>query len=174
MADEGGIDTAIAVELFFKWKNYQRFIDVIPQQPHASLSPGPELRRYVVDHRNSTLLHLSSHAPVKGGRVDDDGEVGLAFVGFGNQMLVEAQDLRQMANDFGDADDGEIFRVDHGVTAGGPHALAADAEEFKRGLCGDSRPRLSSGAKLLSLSLSSPVESFDELRAVHFPGSFAS
>ena len=57
-----------------------------------------------------------------------------------------------MAENFGDADDGKIFGVDDGVASGGPHAVSADAEEFEmvgwERLCGDSRPRLSGGAKL--------------------------
>ena len=36
-----------------------------------------------------------------------------------------------MAEDFGDADDGEVFGVDDCVAAGGAHAVSADAEEFE-------------------------------------------
>ncbi len=131
MADEGRVDSAVAIELFFEGKNHQRLVDVVAQQAHASLAPRPELRRDVVDHGNAALLHLPRHAPVEGGRVDDDGEIGLALVGFFDQMLEQAVDFWQMAENFGDADDGKIFRVDDGVAAGGAHALSADAEEFE-------------------------------------------
>jgi hypothetical protein len=78
-----------------------------------------------------------------------------------------------VAEDFRDADDREIFRIDNCVTARSPHSLPAHAEEFKlRGLCGDSRPRLSSGAKLRS-PRDSPPESLYELGSIHFPRSFA-
>ena len=40
-------------------------------------------------------------------------------------------------------------------------------------MCGDSRPRLSSGAKLRSLSSGSPLKSLNELRAIHFVGTSA-
>ena len=78
---------------------------------------------------------------------------GLRRVGFFDQMLEQAVDLWQMAEDFGDADDGEIFRVDHGVAASGTHAVSADAEE-------------------LELRVAA-AQGFDKLRAVHFSGSFA-
>jgi hypothetical protein len=59
-----------------------------------------------------------------------------------------------MAEDFGDADDGEVFGVDNCVAAGGAHAVSADAEEFKGSVAAS--------------------QGFDELSAVHFPRSFAS
>jgi hypothetical protein len=58
-----------------------------------------------------------------------------------------------VAEDFGDADYGKIFRVDDGVAAGGAHAVSADAEEFKLRFAA--------------------MQGFNKLRAVHFPGSFA-
>jgi hypothetical protein len=36
-----------------------------------------------------------------------------------------------MAEDFGDADNGEVFRVDDGVATDGAHAVSADAEELE-------------------------------------------
>src|SRR5258708_3079012 len=137
MADERRIHPAITVELFLKGKYHQRFVDIVAQQAHASLTPRPELRRDVVHHRNTALLHLPRYTPVEGGRVDDDGEIGLAPVGFFDQLAVAGEDLGQVAENLGDADDGKIFRVDDGVAAGGAHALSADAEEFKlRCVCG--------------------------------------
>src|SRR5580658_1419907 len=153
MADESRIDSAVAVELFFEGKDHQSFVGVVADEADASLPPCPELRRDVVDHGNAALLHLPGYAPVECGRVDHDGEIGLATVGFFDQMLEQAVDLGQMAKDFGDADYRKIFRVDDRVAAGGTHAVSADAEEF------DLRVEAMQG--------------FDELCAVHFPGSFA-
>ncbi len=153
MADKGGVHSAVAIELFFEWKDHQRFVDVFADEANASLAPCPELRRDVVDDWDAALLHLTRHAPVEGWRVDDDGEIGLALVGFLDQMLEQAVDLGEMAEDFGDADDREILGVDDRVAAGGAHAVSADAEKFELRVAA--------------------VQSFDELRAVHFSGSFA-
>src|SRR5258706_4935028 len=153
MANESCVHSTVAVELFFNRKNPQRFVDVLAQQSHSPLPPRPKLRRDIVDHRNASLLHLPSYAPVEGWRVDDDGEVRFALVGFFNQMLVEAVDLRQMAEDFRDADNRKIFRVDDGVAADGAHAFSADTEEIN--------PRIAA------------TQGFNELRAVHFSRSFA-
>src|SRR5882672_1360572 len=153
MADEGCIHSAVAVEPFFEGKNHQHFVDVIAQEQDASLTPCPELWRNVVGHRNAALLHLPRYAPVERWRVDHDGEIGLAAVGFCDQTLVKAINLGQMAEDFSDADDGEIFRVDDGFATCGAHASSADAEEFELRIAA--------------------AQGFDELRAVHFSGSFA-
>src|SRR5580658_9329185 len=130
MAYEGGVDSAIAVELFFEGKDDERLVNVVSQQTHASLAPRPELWCDVIDHGDAAFLHLPRHAPVECGRVDDDGEPGLALVGFFDQTLEQAVDLRQMAEDFSDADDRKIFGVDDGVAAGGAHPVSADTEEF--------------------------------------------
>ena len=79
MSDEGRVDSPFAIELLLKRKNHQRFIDVVAEQPHPSLSPCPELRRNVINHGNAALLHLPRDSPVERGRVDDDGEIGFAL-----------------------------------------------------------------------------------------------
>src|SRR6266404_3251725 len=56
-----------------------------------------------------------------------------------------------MSQDFGDADDREITRVDDGVAAGVAHALAADAEKLERRVA--------------------TAQGLDELGAIHFTGS---
>jgi hypothetical protein len=68
-------------------------------------------------------------------------------------MVEEPIDFSEMAKDFNDADDGEVFGVDDGVTSCFPHAWSTHAEELEVG--------------------SSSVHRFDELGSVHFTGSFA-
>src|SRR5579863_6064088 len=97
MADEGSIHAAVAVKLFFKWKDDESFVDVIAQQADASLAPRPELWRNVVDNRDAELLHLAGDAPVESWRIDDDGKIRLTPIAFCNQMPVESVDFRQMA-----------------------------------------------------------------------------
>ena len=54
----------------------------------------------------------------------------MASVGLSDQLVKQAVDFGQMADDFRDADYGEVFRVDHGVASGGAHAVSAHAEKF--------------------------------------------
>src|SRR5580693_4893 len=153
MADEDRIHSTVSVEPFFKGKDHQRFVDIVADEADSSLAPRPELRCNVVDHWNAALLHLPRYAPVEGGRVDHDGEIGLALISFFDQMLEQTVYLWQVAEDFGDADYGKIFRVDYDVAAGGAHAASADAEEFELRVAA--------------------AHGFDELSAVHFSGGFA-
>ena len=84
--------------------------------------------------------------------------------------MVPAVDLRQMAEDFGNADDGEVFGVDDDLAAGGAHALSACAEEGK--FSGLRLQRRGCGASLHMDRRDSTAQGFDQLRTVHFPGSF--
>src|SRR5580704_11014125 len=153
MADKSSVYSTLSIELLLKRKNHQRLVDVIPQQTYAPLSPCPELRCNIIDNGNAALLHLPRHPPVKCRRVDHDGEVGPASVSFLDQMPVEAENLGQVAENFGDADHGEILSVDDCVAAGGAHPLSANAEELNL--------------------LIAAAQGCNELRAVHFSGSFA-
>ena len=154
MPHEGGVDSAIAIELFFEGKDDERLVDVLAQKLDAPLPPCPELWTDVVDDGNAALAHLARHPPVESGRIDDDGKVGAALVGGANQFFVKAENFWEMADDLSDTDDGEVFGVDDDVAAGGAHAVSARAEE--RDAAGDSS-----------------AQSFNQLRSIHFARSFA-
>src|ERR1700751_797312 len=147
MSNERGIHAALAIELLFERKNDQRLGDVLAQQSDTSPAPCPKLRRDVVDDGNSSPLKLASDAPIEGWRVNHDREIGLAPLGFINQFVKESPNFGEMAQDFGDADDGEIAGIDEGVAACLAHARAAHAEELERGIA--------------------PPQGLDELRAIH-------
>ena len=91
--------------------------------------------------RNAALPHLSSDPPIECWGVDDDGEIRLALVSLRNQTPIQSKNLRQLAENFGDADDCEIFGVDNGVAPGSPHPVPADTKEFERlFVCRDGAP----------------------------------
>src|ERR1035438_1351495 len=160
MADESRVHAAIPVELFFERKDHQGFIHVLAQKLHPSLPPCPELRTDVVHDRNAASPHPPGHSPVEARGVDDDREVRPPLVGRANQTLIEAENLRKMAEDFSDADNREVLGVDDNIAARGAHALPTGAEESK--LCG--------GGALPRLWMS--AQRFDELRAIHVSGGF--
>src|ERR1700690_1255142 len=108
MAHKCRIHSAIAIKLLFERKNDESLVYVLAQKLHTPLPPRPELRTHVIDDENSALAHLPRHAPIEGGRVDDDGEVGTPLVGGANELLVEAKNFWKMADDFRNADDGEV------------------------------------------------------------------
>src|SRR5207253_10819081 len=151
VSDETRIYSAIAVELFFKRKYNQRLGDIFSKQPHATLPPCPELRAHIVDDRDSALVHLPRDAPVECGRINDDGEVWPAAVGFNNQLAKQAPNFGKMAENFCDSDNGKLLGIDDGVASGGAHALSANPGEFER--------RIISAQRL------------HKLRAIHFAGS---
>src|SRR5579864_1668824 len=153
MTNKGRVHAAVAVEPFFKRENNEGLVDVIAEEAYASLAPGPELRRNVVDRGDAAAFHLAGDAPVESGRIDKDGEVRLAAVGFADQALVESQNFGEVTENLGDADDRQVFGIDDGVAPGGAHPVTANAEELERWI--------------------EVPQSFDELCTVHFTGRFA-
>src|SRR5208282_5429490 len=163
MPDKRRVHSAIAIELFFKGKNDQRLVDILAQKFDPSLPPRPELRADVINDWNPAPAHLPRHAPVKGWSVDNDSERRALLIGRANQLLIESKNLRQVADDFGDADNGQVFCVDDDLAACRAHPLSARPEEtdlpsLRRGR----RPRLPGGAKLRP-----PPQRVDQLRAIH-------
>src|SRR3979490_1315428 len=124
MSDKRRIHPVNAIEIFFEGKDHERLVDVLAEQFHASLAPCPELRTDVVDDRDAALVHLASYAPVEGRGVDDDGEFWVFIIGGADQFAEEAVNFREMTEDFGDADDGEVFGVDDYLAACSAHAVA--------------------------------------------------
>src|SRR5206468_5700382 len=121
MADILGIDAAVAIELLFKREDDESFVHVLAEKFDAALPPCPELRSYVIHDRNATLLHLAGNTPVEGGRVNDDGQVGFAAIGFVDQSMKEPPDFGKMTEDFGYANDCEVFGIDNCVAPRGAH-----------------------------------------------------
>ena len=75
-------------------------------------------------------MHLASYAPVEGWGIDDDCEIWAAVVRFANQLMEQAINLGEVAEDFRDANDGEIFGIDDGVAASGAHCRASGSEKL--------------------------------------------
>ena len=170
MAHKRRVHSAIAIELFFEGKNYQRFVDVLAQQLDAPLPPRPELRADVVNHRNAALAHLPRHAPVEGRSVDDDGHRWALLIDRAKQFPIQPKNLRQTAKNLSDADDGKVFRINNDLASRRPHALPARAEKFKlqclRG--GGAEP-----CHHTSRNGRPPPQRFNQLRAIHFARGFA-
>src|SRR3954471_7768779 len=101
MADESGIHSTVAVKLLFEWKDDQRLIDILTQQFHSALAPGPELRAHVVDDGNASLAHPARDTPVECWGVDYHRQVRPACVGIANESVKQAPDFRQVAQNFG-------------------------------------------------------------------------
>src|SRR3954468_3321070 len=114
MPHKASVHTALTIKLFLERKDDQGFVDVVANQPYPPLPPSPELRSDVIHSRNATLLHLPRYPPIKCRRIDYGGEIGLATAGLRDQALVESKNLRQMVENFSDADHCKVFGIDHG------------------------------------------------------------
>src|ERR1700682_2056421 len=133
MADELHGYSGIAIEFFFKRKNAQCLREAPAHYAHAPRPPGPELRADVVDVFNATAFEFAGEAQVEAGKIGEDRKGGLAALGLADEATHGANERRQMAEDFGDASDGDFGVVGDDVDAGGTHLRATHAEDFEVG-----------------------------------------
>ncbi len=72
-----------------------------------------------VDHRNALLVKLAGDAEMEIRGVGEDGEIGLASGGGGQQFAVLTVDSGDVGDDFDEAHDGQAGSIDYGLDAGG-------------------------------------------------------
>ena len=70
------------------------------------------------------------------GEVDEDSDVGAVALDGGDELAVAGVDVGDMAEDFGDAHDGDVFGSDDAGLAGLLHVRAAEACEGGLGQMG--------------------------------------
>src|SRR4029077_5508583 len=131
MADKFYGDPSVAVELFFKRKDAEGLREAAADYAHAPGSPGPELRADIINVSNAAPFEFAGEAEMEAGKVGEDSEGGLAALGFGDEAAHGTNERGKVAEDFGDADDGDFGVVGDDVDAGGAHLRAAHAENLK-------------------------------------------
>ena len=163
MPDKRRVHSAIAIELFFKGKNNQRLVHVFAQKFDSSLPPSPELGTDVINNGNPAATHLPRFlpmlaevgAPVERRSVDDDGNRGMPLICRANQVPIEPENFRKMADDLGDANHGQVPGVDEDVASGRTHEFAAGTEEIHARVGTNDSP-----------------QRFNQLRPIHFTRGF--
>ena len=91
--------------------------------------PLPELRGDEPDDRDARAVKVFGEAEVDVGKVDEDGYVGAVAPDGGDEAAVAGDDMRDVAKDFCDAHDSDIFGADGLLLALGAHFCAAEAGE---------------------------------------------
>src|ERR1700730_12031450 len=130
VADEFHGDAGVTVELFFKGEDTKRLCKAAADYADAPRTPGPELRADVIDIAYAVRLEFSGEAQVEAGEIGEDGEGGFATLGFVDEAAHGANQGGKVAEDFGDADDGDFGIVGDDVDAGGAHLRTAHTENF--------------------------------------------
>ncbi len=152
VADEVDLDSMAAVEVDFKREDDQHARDVLLDALDAALLPCPQLRTDEVDDRDVEGMQGFSEAQVDVREVDEDGYVRALASQAGFEPAELGVDFRHVANDFGDAHVGDVFRADNAAKAEGFHAKAAESEAVGIGI--------------------ETMDGFDKLRTVMFAAGF--
>jgi len=154
MADELGIDAALAIESLFEGEDNEHFGDALLNPVEAASFPGPELRRDEPDDRDASATEMSGEAKVDVREVDEDSYGGTVAADGTDKAAVAGIDVGDVAENFCYAHDCNVFGADDLLLMLAGHLGAAEAGE---GCVGEA------GAK-----------GSDYLSAVGIPGGFAS
>ena len=129
MADELGFDVASAVEGLLEGEDDEHLRDALLDPAEAGMLPRPELRGDEPDDRDARAVEVFGEAEVDVGKVDEDGYVGAVAPDGGDEAAVAGDDVRDVAKDFGDAHDSDVFGADGLLLAFETHFGAAETGE---------------------------------------------
>jgi len=131
MADVGDRNPAGTKKGFLEGKDAQQPVNDAPHGFDPMPAPGPYLGSDQIDHRNSQLFQLFSHAKVKIRRIGQDGQIRLFAAGRGNQFAKPPPDTGEMNDHFSDPHNREIFGPDDRTKSGCPQVSARAPEEIR-------------------------------------------
>ena len=103
MADELGIDAAVAVIPLLKREDDQHAANVLADQFDAVLLPGPELRADEVNDGYAEAMEFFGEAEVDFREVNEDGDGGRLLSDGALQLAELAVDAGQVPDDFSEA-----------------------------------------------------------------------
>ena len=129
MADELGVDAALAVEGLLEWKDDEHLGDALLDPAKTVALPGPELWRDEPYDGDAGAAQVASEAEVHVGEVDEDGDAGAIAADGANETAVARIDVGDVAEDLGDAHDGDVLGAHDLLLVLAGHLGAAEAGE---------------------------------------------
>src|SRR5580658_6224109 len=100
MPDIPGVNAMGSEEIRLKWENAKQLIDVSPHGRQTALPPGPNLRRYQINHRNAQPLQTPSQPQMEVRTVGQNSDIRALLFGGANQLPVLAINARDVRNYF--------------------------------------------------------------------------
>ena len=129
VADVTDGNAVLAEKALFEGENAEQAIDDAAHRFHSAPAPGPDLGSYEINDRDAEAFHLRGHAEVEIGGIGQDGDLGPAVAGGGDQRPKTPPDARQVGENLDNPDHRQVFGPDHRVGAGGPQMRPRAAEK---------------------------------------------
>jgi len=136
MADEGGVDAAVAVEGFFEGEDDEHLRDALAHPAQATALPGPKLRTDEPKDGDAKATEVFGEAEVDVGEVDEDGERGRVALDGRDECAILRVDVQCVAEDLGESHVGDVLGADDALLAGGFHGGSAEAGKGSEGNAG--------------------------------------
>ena len=157
MADELGVDTALAVEGLLEGKDDEHLGDALLDPAKAAALPGPELGGDKPDDGNPRAAEVAREAEVDVRKVDEDGDRRAIAADGADEAAIAGVDVRDVAENFGHAHDGDVLSAD-GLLLG----LAGHLGAAKSGEGGAGDPRAECGDDLGAIGVAGGLAGGEE------------
>jgi hypothetical protein len=136
VADELGVDTALAVEGLLEGEDDEHLGDALLDPAKPAALPGPELRRDKPNDGDAGAIKVTGEAEVHVREVDEDGDGGALATDGAGEAAVAGIDVWDVAEDLGDTHDSDVFGADDLLLMLTCHLSAAETGEAGAGDAG--------------------------------------
>jgi hypothetical protein len=137
MADEFGVDSALAIECLLEWKDNQHLRNSLLHPAKTAALPGPELGGDEPNDWNAGAVQMASEPEVYVRKVYENGDRGPLPPDGADEAAVTRVDVGDVAKDLRDTHDRDILRSHHLLLALSGHL---NASKSGKGGVGDAGP----------------------------------
>ncbi len=134
MADIFHFVVPFLIELFFKGKDDQHFVDVLADLADAVFLPGPDLGRDIINDTQPLPAGPFGDTHIKAGVVYQDEGVGAVLEDIPFAEVDIAEDGPEVHQHFGEAHESKVFIVFDYFGARGLHQVTAPATDIGPGV----------------------------------------
>ena len=134
MPNEVGVEAVLPEQIFLERQDDGQTVDSLGHFLQPAGAPGPDLRCDVVEHGDAATSGSLGKTQVESGIVDQDDQVGLELVQQAGHGSENAADEREVAQNLGESQKGEILGAKNGLHPLGPHPGAGDPDETQPGI----------------------------------------
>ncbi len=132
IADECCLYPVAFIKIRLEWKNHGHMIDPTGNLTHPALTPRPNLRADIIEHRNSERFRQLREPQIKIRKIDQYQEIGPAFFQGLLEQRIGAPDIFEISGQLDKSHGGECRDAHQRLESGFLQLLPGNSVDFQR------------------------------------------